>query len=228
MDDRSSLDRLRGDLRRRGLPRSYIERVVGEMDDHRADLVAEGRGLGLDADGAGLSAAERLGHPERLADLVVAQYRRRTFLGRHPAFTFLVAPVLCTLAGWAFTLFAFIIPAAMLGETIVRQTSIATFEWLCRATNDVAWFVPPAAVMALCCRLAHRTGRGWPWLAASCAVMALLTGSFRSAQTLTPDGHGALSVGFGAPPHLLPMLLPVAIAAAFAWRFESSRRLAAA
>jgi hypothetical protein len=229
MDDRSSLDRLRGDLLRRGLPPHYIERVVGELDDHRADIVEAGQGFGLDADGAVLSAAERLGHPSRLAEVVASQYRARTFFGRHPVVTFLVGPIPIALLGWIFVYglgFSALLP---LREAIVQQTSFAAWEGLCRSMDIVARYVLPGAVTVLFCRLAYRSGRGWPWLCAACILLALLNASFQSSMKFSPEPEGSsLSFGFGTSLHLLPMMVPLAIGALFAWRLESPRRLAAA
>ena len=43
MVNQSSLEALRADLMRRGLPRRYVRRVVDELADHQEDLLVAGQ-----------------------------------------------------------------------------------------------------------------------------------------------------------------------------------------
>src|SRR3712207_2350761 len=96
----ASLETLRHDLVRRGLPLDYVERVIEEMEDHLADLAHEAERAGPGSDAAGRPLAEHLGCPRRLAGLVVSQFRARSFCGRHPAIAFLLAPLPLVFLGW--------------------------------------------------------------------------------------------------------------------------------
>ncbi len=156
-------------------------------------------------------------------------YRRRTFAGRHPVLTFLVAPVPITLIGWIAGFVLFAMPAFASREAILRNVSIAAFEQICDAMMFLAWFVPLSAITAWYGRLAYRSGRGWPWFGASCILLALLRGAFTHGVTHFGDGHGRLELGFTTAPHLLPMLVPLAIGLACVWwRLEPRRRATAA
>jgi hypothetical protein len=213
MDDRSSLDRLRGDLRRRGLPHEYVERVVGELDDHKADLEEEGRRQGLAPENAGASAADRLGPPSRLADAVVEHFRRRSFLGRHPILTFLVAPAVLTLLAWA-VCDAVVAPLCFaLGATVASPTTLGAINGLCRALRLACWFVPPAAITVVAGRLARTTGRGRAWQVLACVSVTVLGAFVRSELTVLPEGHGTWTIGVSPVPQLWALTVPLAAAA---------------
>jgi hypothetical protein len=223
MDDQSSptLETLRRDLVRRGLPHDYVERVVGELNDHDNDL----RGEGHDPAAAD-PAAERLGDPAELADMVTAQYRARSFVGRHPVLTFVVAPIPAALLAWVLL---FVVGAIVFqGPLVAFENHISpnAFVWSGWAQTQVLVFAMPALVTLVFSRLAYRAGHGWRWQCVSSLILIVLAGVLRSGLTVSSGAHdGTLMIGFWLPPHPLPMVLPVAIAAAFLWR---SRRLAIA
>lgn len=133
MEVQESLQILCNELRCRGLPRDYIERVGGELADHAADIAAELRDATELRDAAELgSAAElgnaaatsstsllratQLGDPLLLAHSITCEYQRRTFLGRHPWLTFAVLPVGAMLTAWI---------ATMLGMVLVVELMLA-------------------------------------------------------------------------------------------------------
>src|SRR5204863_3268813 len=86
------------------------ERLLAEWDDHLADLEDE-REFDMNAARKPeqeraqerstdiLNIAQRLGDPAQLAAFAEQQYRRRSFLGRHPIFMFLLAPLPLILTG---------------------------------------------------------------------------------------------------------------------------------
>ena len=98
MPAQPSLRRLRRDLLRRGLPRNYVNRVIGEWADHLEDLSSAQ--LSKEADMPQTKAVDFLGSETELAEAAVLQYRARTFAGRHPVWTFLVAPIPLLLLCW--------------------------------------------------------------------------------------------------------------------------------
>ena len=83
MDSQPWLDRVRERLARQLLPSSYVQRFMEELTDHFQDITEET----MRADESVLS---RLGEPDQVANAAVTAYRRRSFLGRHPALKFLV------------------------------------------------------------------------------------------------------------------------------------------
>lgn len=82
---------LYAELVRRGLPADYARRTADEVDDHRADLIADTRSV--DAAEAQAIADERLGEPRQLARKIAGDYRRRSWFGRWPVVSFVLAPV---------------------------------------------------------------------------------------------------------------------------------------
>lgn len=182
-----SPDRLARELRRRGLPAEYVERLLEELRDHVSDLVAfqEG-GHGMEAEKIH-GAAERLGSEATLASAAVQEFRRRTFTGRHPVLMFLLAPIPLTLFAWIiYFLAAYAVGClgVLVGGDWVRIEGKPFSEWPAfvvwsqMAFLFAAPIVPPTLVTVLMCRWASRSGRHWLWPAAACLLFALLAGLF--------------------------------------------------
>jgi hypothetical protein len=231
MDERSSLslDRLRGDLTRRGLPRDYVERVVAELDDHRDDLRAEATDEGTAPRVVEQTSGDRLGDPRGLAEFVTAQYRARTFAGRHPIVMFLVAPVPVALLAWSLGCTAGALVTGGILAAFTDQAPSSVYAWLNRSLSIVLTFLVPGLVTILFSRLAYRAGHGWRWQCASCLILTLMTGTFQMSLNFSPIPQAStLTVGLRMPPHLLAMLLPLAVAGLFAWRYRANRQLAQA
>jgi hypothetical protein len=214
------LETLRRDLVRRGLPHAYVERVVGELDDHGSDLRAEGTG--------GAPAAGRLGEAHELADAVTIQFRSRSFAGRHPVLTFVAAPIPVALAIW--------VVCAIVGGCVVegliyafeRHITASAYAWGSWAETKFLVLAPAIGTLVFS-RLAYRCGRGWRWQCASSAILIVLACVLQSAMTVSPlPGKSMLMIGVGFPPGGLQALLPIAIAAAFLWRARRTGALAAA
>jgi hypothetical protein len=71
MQSQSSLDIVRRELKRRGLPSGYIQRVVRELEDHRQDLAHEGP-QAPHLESQFQATDDRLGNPWELAALLLA------------------------------------------------------------------------------------------------------------------------------------------------------------
>src|SRR6185436_5764159 len=99
MANHPSRDELRSELRRQKLPRAYIARLLAELDDHYEDLLEErstsmGAARKLQVPQYGQDdLQQRLGQPAQLALFAAEQYHARSFWGRHPIVTFLLAPM---------------------------------------------------------------------------------------------------------------------------------------
>lgn len=220
MSNQPTLELLRRELRHRGLPRRYVERVVGELADHQSDIDSEAAAAGAIVR---VDAAHRLGDPAALADHVVETYQRRTFAGRHPVLTFVVAPLPALLAGWAV---AYLVMAALgaawfaaIGYGSMLGSAVA------QAGHALLTSLPPAIVAGAFYWLAVRSGRGWRWAAASCGLIALAAMSFSS--TMIPPvepGTGQLRIGFGMSAHMFQALLPLEFALLVLLRLAHQRR----
>jgi len=88
-------DRLRHELRERGLPPTYSARLIEELTDHFTDIQKENMSME-----AQTSAEEKLGSPELLASAAQKAFGGRTFAGRHPIMTFLIGPIPLLFVTW--------------------------------------------------------------------------------------------------------------------------------
>jgi hypothetical protein len=230
MKSQQSLDQLRGELARRGLPRAYIERLVSELVDHYTDLLEErstsmgaARKLQPAAD-AGIShdAERRLGEPTQLAIFAAEQYHARSFWGRHPWLTYLVMPLpLLIVSAVAFS-------SALVGVGYLLNYICVGIIGMEEPGNPgdylllqgivmglTGWYmlvVPPLVSGLALCRVYRRNALDWRWPVLGCAILALacsfLTISYRIA--LEP-GNGMFTIGvYGSTSMqwMLTILLP--------------------
>jgi hypothetical protein len=193
------LDEVLKRLAKRGLPPSYVQRFAEELSDHLEDLTEENMSTEVDA-------YSRLGKPEHVADAAVVAYRRRSFLGRHPAAAFLVfglsplaslialmatvsASLLALSDGWDKHLFAGLeqfgpsasVVAAYLGSLLIVV-------------------IPSILASALYCRLAGRLGVGKRWMLLSCTVLALAAALVVStAKVSNTPGESWMRIGIWLP-----------------------------
>lgn len=243
MDCRQTLEQLTRELERRGLPRVYIQRLVAEMDDHITDLIEDRRRTMLKDEqardqGPRLKLVERIGEPEHVAAIAAAEYRNRTFCGRHPILAFVIAPIPVALAAWAaFIMGAIALAGALpwvLGESYSFEGRAATewpalLIWLAYSVLQTSVVLPPAAATALFCWLARRAELSWKWTAVPIVLLTLLAGAYAvNLELPMQPGKGRLSIGFGISPHMLVERLPqfllpgviAALFAVFAWRHK--------
>jgi hypothetical protein len=193
MQNQQLRENLAAELKRQKLPPSYVERLLAEWDDHLADLQDE-RNANMNTARTSesnpnelqtthiIDLQQRLGDPTQLATFAEQTYRRRSFLGRHPIFTFLFAPLPLLLLSWI----AILSPFFMIGfvlDSIGAQTGeprdypylaalgIALWSWLIMA-------IAPLTTMLWLCRIARRNALKWRWavtanglVATACAVL---------------------------------------------------------
>jgi hypothetical protein len=225
MANQSSLEALRADLIRRGLPRRYVRRVVDELADHQEDLMAECSG----------AADAKLGDMAALAEQIVAEFRASRFAGRHPFLVFVVAPIPLVILAWMLVLVGF----GLLSMLIEPMASLTERNLGALAIYHGLRFVPFAITALILCRLAYRCGRR-EWAFFSCCLVALLAGSLLADLKLhvgSEEGHIWFGTMFQTPGialrswaaagrQVMQMLVPLAIAAGFALRFARRQRLA--
>ncbi|OHB68121.1 MAG: hypothetical protein A2V70_13985 [Planctomycetes bacterium RBG_13_63_9] len=105
--------------------------------------------------------------------------------------------------------------------------------WVAYLAHYATLFVPPAIATIILCRLATRSGRGWPWLVAASTLVALLALCYYSSLIMpTAPGTGRYTIGLGFStqpfhfPQVLQMAVPLGIGALFLCRLSQRRRLA--
>ena len=209
-----SRDELQSELKRRGLPRAYIARLLAELDDHYTDLIEErnsrmgaARKLNLESD----DVQQRLGEPKQLAIFVADQYHARSFFGRHPLLTFLVGPLPLLWFGLLVcSIVFFAIGLVMQGVDIVWT---ALFKWSLQSIPEenhpfvqavalavMSWaalVIPSLLAGWILCRVAARNALHWKWPALGCGILAAVAGlSWVSYRIKTVDQVGTFMVGF--------------------------------
>ena len=176
----------------------------------------------------------RIGAPATLADAARIEFDRRSFCGRHPIVTFLLAPIPLALFAWVATfatMFGCTAGAVMVAERLgVAPSSESLASWpnaaiLATILFSLGVIGPPAALTVFLCRLARRNRLNWRWSLAGCVLVALIAGLFQAVlePAATADGRGRLMFGFGLwlfPPlqQWLQFSFPLAIGVWLLWR----------
>jgi hypothetical protein len=180
-------DCLRKELAKRGLPRRYVERIVQELEDHQEDILEEPAAANVCSAPEEVPSWRRLGDPIQLAEAIAAEFRRATFAGRHPIFTYLAAPVPLTFLAWFGWMLLF---HPIMGWFITQEPGRGTLQWPPLFIWSVlTWYyasmiLPSALAAGLCCRWGFRSGRA-NWSLAGCALIAVFAGSMASSMKLS-------------------------------------------
>jgi hypothetical protein len=198
MELKEPLDKLRTHLLRRGLPADYVSRTVQELADHHADLAeAESAENGDRAN----EAWRRLGDVEQLGTELARKYHARTFFGRHPLLTFVIAPLPAMIVFWVATFFlgwmAVFGVATLLGNAadgaLTTDWSVGTDPlpmWSVLMAHYAILAVPPGIGAWWFCRRARRSGRGLGWAAMSCGLVVALAYVVWGKLEMPHDGLG--------------------------------------
>jgi hypothetical protein len=236
MDDQQAREQLLAELQRHGLPRNYIQRLLDELDDHLADLQDErnsdmntARKPDLNQTDSKASESsspdivnlqDRLGDPTQLAAFASKQYHNRSFLGRHPIFTFVAAPIPVMILSWTVPLVVLTAiemtwnhfwPAGDYNpREYLRSQTIGIVLW----TWSYMVFLPLINVLFMC-RVARRNSLEWRWARIAMVLLALLcadfwvTGIFPTNDHYIPDslGNGGMMLGFSFPASLYALFL---------------------
>lgn len=230
------LEQLRTELVSRKLPPRYVARFVLELSDHLNDSLEDPMSM----DAFGLHDAVRpLGLPSEIAESAAAQYRQRSFSGRHPIVAFVAMPIVLLPLLWFGALMAWIgvgagVAALGLGDMKfeVHDSPLARVATLLLLFGVVE--LPILLSTAFICRLASRAAVGWKWQMLACFVLAVVA-SMAVADVVmpTPDSKGRAFFGLGVSAHpqasqIVQFILPLAIGlAALTWQLKTRRRMLA-
>lgn len=169
--------RLVKELRRQGLPRDYVDRLVDEWSDHASDLIQETPGMDAAND-----LDTRLGTPEHLAEVATKEFRRRTFAGRHPILAFVISPLLMVIFTTAIIL-------AFTGVLLdLGVNNVALQNGIGFACNAILPFAPFLLSTLLFVWLGRRAGRR-NWSLVACAIIAIAALGFRTESTSKTADH---------------------------------------
>ena len=164
-------------LRRHGVPRRYVRRLVCELDDHLESLVTRYRRAGADEQEAQRRAEQELGDPDALVREVVARQKVGALVRRHPVAVFALSPVplaltialACAAVGTA----AYLVCVRLIHIDPTDAKLRFVFH---HAFYGLAYGLTPVLALAYC-RLAARAGCG-AWLAGISSVLLCAAGGF--------------------------------------------------
>jgi hypothetical protein len=214
--------RLVKELRRQGLPRDYVDRLVDEWSDHASDLILENPSM--DAE---LELESRLGIPEHLAEIATKEFRRRTFAGRHPILSFVISPLLMVI----FTTGLMLVLAGLLLD--MGGNNVALLNGIGFACTAILPFAPFLLSTLLFVWLGRRAGRR-SWSMVACVIIAIAALGFRAENTAkTADHQGRIILYYdfavGALnridlDRLLHAAVPLGLGVWLHWQSSKSRR----
>ena len=176
------LDDLRWRLRRHGVSRRYVNRVVDELAEHFDLLVAEHLEHGSrDEEAAQLAQRQLAADPDALFDALV-RGRSRGIVGlarRHPLITFLVLPLPLALVTALFCKYAGIFLYILVCRGFGVDYMNASFVNVVSATfKACAYGLTPLLALVFCC-LAERSRRGVLLALASCLLLSVAGGMLK-------------------------------------------------
>ena len=180
-------DRLRHELRKRGLPTTYSARLIEELTDHFADLQRENPCMDVQT-----PADERMGSPELLAAVARQELDCVAFAGRHPIVAFVMGPI-------PVAILALIVIGLIAGVFIGPQGihSPTSLDWIVVYLFIYVIRLLPLALAWLYIRLGARVGRS-VWGVAACGLMAFFALNIRANIGPATDTENLrLAVGIG-------------------------------
>ena len=164
---------------------------------------------------------QRLGEPTQLAIFAAEQYHARSFFGRHPVLTFLVAPLPLLCLGLAIVgILIFATGKLMAG---IDWVWTAIFNWpLSSIPEENHPFVQAVVLAVMCwavlvlpslfagwvlCRVAARNALHWKWPVLGCGLLAVVLGfSWTTYRIKTIDQLGTFMIGFQVSTSMSQML----------------------
>ncbi|MEO0531670.1 MAG: hypothetical protein AAF266_14010 [Planctomycetota bacterium] len=233
---------LYAELIRRGLPTDYARRTAEELDDHRADLLADLRAE--HADDPEEIANERLGETRALAKRIAADYQRRSWFGRWPLVSFLLLPPVLLIAVWTGLIYGLVgvgqlvnwaLGSTAPGEAERNLESAWTFYYV---AIGVFSFAVPVALAWWYSRFALVGAQSRAYLLLACLSFGLMSGMVYHQVAIDPANADRASNLIGmmiaepvtmAQHYLKPMqfaqlMVPIAVGVVLLVRDERRRR----
>lgn len=171
-------ERLEDELARRGVPVRFRRRLLAELRDH-ADDIEDEEGLKMTDD----LLDERLGHPTELAARAADDYRRATWVARHPFWVFALLPLPMALGASVAGLLAWVLGFEAVGWLFADPSGEVPRRAVVGTAYGMAWFVgivPPVLLAAFFSRLYVRHSVRLRWFVVAAAQVLLFAGSLLS------------------------------------------------
>jgi hypothetical protein len=178
---------LRDTLLRAGVAPVHVRRYLRELSEHFSDLVGEEREAGKSPTEAEAAARARLGGDEALAGAMLAQPSLRSWTGRAPLATLVIAPILLVVLAWVLACLGiiFLIGWPADPNNLNPRPAWVPPEWLPRtwqppigtAVLDLVQFGGPILVGSWVALLAARQRSRLIWPLLGCVAVALFGAS---------------------------------------------------
>lgn len=195
----SWLERVEGEMARRGVPAGRRSRLLAELCDHLEDLTEGGKRM------SEIELNDVLGRPEALAERALTEYRKESWIRRHPLWVFGFTPLpAALLALTLYLLLAF--GAAWLLEYAFGELPVAGDQGLLARRIITAYgftvgLVPFVACAVLFGRLAVRSKVSKWWLMISVAQVGIIAWMVVVSWTFSDvPGQSQLLIGLRLPP----------------------------
>jgi hypothetical protein len=198
MVSRSWLERVDGEMVRRGVPAGRRSRLLAELCDHLEDLTEGGKSM------SEIELNEVVGRPEALAERALTEYRKESWIRRHPLCVFGFTPLPAALLG--LTLYVLLAVGASwlleccFGEMPVSGEHERLGRSIITAYAYTVGFVPFAACAVLFGRLAVRSKVSRWWLAVAVAQVGIVAWLVVVSCTFSDvPGQSQLMIGLRLP-----------------------------
>ncbi len=218
-NETGTLEALRGRLLRAGLPCAYVQRYVGELHEHRRELIDDAQHSGASLPEAEHIADARLGHADQLATACIRTARRATFAGRHPWLIFATGAFFAVPTSF---LAIAMLTVALIGWGVAPPPDTLC-GWLWRTWGPRAFLAAdlllPALLVIVFDRAIRRRMLGRKWRAGIGAFLCFMGAACTIGAHINPSGHGnlwvAMSLGKTALQQAAALLLILSAVAAY-------------
>ncbi len=199
MGSRSWLERVGRELARRGVPAGRRSRLLAELRDHLEDLSEGGERMSK------IALDEVLGQPEAVAEQAATEYRRESWIQRHPLWVFGITPLPAALLGLTLYLLLAFGAAWLLelcfGELPVSGDHERLGRGIVTAYGFTVGLVPFAACAVLFARLAVRSKVSKWWLVTAVVQVAIVAWMVVVSWTFSDvPGQSQFMIGLRLPP----------------------------
>lgn len=170
----------------KGLPLSYVKRTVEELSDHQQDLADDFFAAGCSREAAEQKAFESMGDIEHLSEALRDRLRNSTVIGRHPAWSFLLFPLLSVVL----FIFLSVLLVSLVGN-VMKMSGIVYYQEPLRSILMTAIDLLPIMICVfsavIFCVLNRRCCCDIKWAGYACLLLGIL-------------GYGlAMQLGLNAP-----------------------------
>ena len=215
MVSRSWLERVDSEMARRGVPAGRRSRLLAELGDHLEDLTEGGKRM------SEIELNDVLGRPEALAERALTEYRKESWIRRHPLWVFGFTPLPAALLGLTLYLLlafgaAWLLECAF-GELPVRGDHEMLARSIITAYGFTVGLVPFVACAVLFGRLAVRSKVSRWWLVIAVAQVGTVAWMVVVSWTFSDvPGQSQFLIGLLFPPwrnlnSWLQLALPLAV-----------------